>query len=340
MSLPLVDSDIRRVLDHYGEDMRSAIVRQHQSTGFSGANIWRLETLRGPACLRRWPAEHPPSDRLEFIQAVLWHVDQEGFRLVPVPWETTTHAGYVDLGGHLWEVAPWLPGSADFHESCSPDKLAAAMVALARFHQAASSFPLPTRGPAPSPGILERRQRLETLRRGGVSRLAAAARNEDWPEAQARAREIIRLFELTSADIAPLLDRASLVNVAIQPCIRDVWHDHILFQGDVVSGMIDFGAMRPESVATDIARLLGSLVEDDQAQWRSGIAAYESVRPLSTDELFLIEAFDRSAVTMSGLQWIEWIYGENRSFANQRSVIDRLDVILRRLRRLAQLSQS
>lgn len=74
--------------------------------GFSGAELWHLHAPRGPLCLRRWPAGHPSHERLEFIQAVLWHVDQEGFHRIPVPLETRHHHGYVLHAGHLWELAP------------------------------------------------------------------------------------------------------------------------------------------------------------------------------------------------------------------------------------------
>ncbi len=51
----------------------------------------------------------------------------------------------------------------------------------------------------------------------------------------------------------------------------------------------------------DISRLLGSLVGSDSMDRKQGIAAYELLRPLSGDELRLIDAYDRSSVLLSGL---------------------------------------
>src|SRR5207245_3133290 len=79
--------------------------------GFSGARLWRLQTPRGAACLRRWPMEQQV-ERLQFIQAVLWHVDQGGFHLASVPWETSERAGYVRHGGVFWELCSWMPCAA------------------------------------------------------------------------------------------------------------------------------------------------------------------------------------------------------------------------------------
>ncbi len=130
------------VLAAYPDDCRPKSIRALGSAGgFSGARFWRIEAPSGTLCLRRWPKEYPSTQRLEFIQAVLWHVVREGFTLAPLPRETRSRKGYVRHGGHLWELAPWMPGEADFHEAPTLDRLQAAMHSLAEFHLAAASFP-------------------------------------------------------------------------------------------------------------------------------------------------------------------------------------------------------
>ncbi len=101
-------------------------------------------------------------------------------------------------------------------------------------------------------------------------------------------------------------------------------------------GIIDFGSMRSENVAADVARLLGSLAGDQADDWRAGLAAYESVRRLSDDERSLVTAFDRSTVLLGGLQWLEWIYLEGRQFAQPDAVLLRVDELLSRLVTLSQ----
>lgn len=295
-----------------------------------------METDRGPACLRQWPRGFPNRERLEFIQAVLWHVDQEGFHLVPVPFETRTHAGYCIFDECYWEVTPWMPGCADFHRLPCPAKLQSAMTALANFHLAAASFPLPDAEYASSPGIIERFGKLKSLTEGKLEHLQESIGHRIWPELAHRATQLCRVFPDGAARLSGLIKPSQAAQVRLQPCIRDVWHDHILYCGVEVSGIIDFGAMRPECVSADVARLLGSMIADDAMMWNVGLSAYQSIRPLSEAELLLITAFDRTTVLMSGIQWLEWVFCEHRHFDDPDAVLARFDDILVRLLHLVE----
>ena len=278
--------------------------------------------------------EYPTVERLQFIQAVLWHVNIEGFELSPLPLEADSHAGFVEHQGALWQLEPWMPGAADYHASPSEARLRSALAALARFHLAAASFPLAENGPLPSPRLLQRRDRFEAIQAGELDRLEAAIRPGKWPALAERATRLVQLVRLASDRVGQTLAAAVSLQVPIQPCIGDVWHDHVLFLGDAVSGLVDFGGMRADTIAGDIARLLGSLVADDAAGWQVGLAAYSRYRPLSTDERRLVTAFDRSGVLLSGLEWIQWIYVDRRVFSSPAVIESRLDTGIARLARL------
>jgi Ser/Thr protein kinase RdoA (MazF antagonist) len=325
------------VLAAYPADCQPTRVEPLGSAGgFSGASFWQLSTARGLLCLRRWPRDYPPVDQLQFIQAVLWHVHHEGFDRVPLPLEAASHAGYVVHDGCFWELAPWMPGVADYHRAPSDTRLIAALAALAELHLAAASFPLPDIGPSVSPGMVRREAIFRHLQGGGIDQMAAAIQDGNWPALAARARRLVQLFHVAATGSAGLIDRATRLRVALQPCIRDIWHDHLLFTGDRVSGIVDFGSMKPDNVATDVARLLGSLVGDERSAWELGLAAYESIRPLSDDERSLINVFDRTTVLMGGLQWLEWIYLERKAFSDRTVIETRLDQTIERAERLAQ----
>lgn len=333
-----LDKQPERVLRLYGESCRPLeATAVAPGTSFSGAQMWRLRTPRGELCLRRWPREHPSPQRLEFIQAVLWHVDQEGFHDIPLPLETEHHHGYVRHEGYLWELAPWLPGLADFDRDPNGRRLHNALVAVARFHQAALSFPLPESGPAASPGLIERGGRLRDLMVDGLARIRHGMREESWPELAAAGRRALDLFAPLAPQITGSVEAAARLRVCLQPCIRDIWSAHVLFVEDEVSGLVDFGGLRPENVAADVARLLGSLARDDAAAWQAGLAAYQTVRPLSDDELRLVVVFDRSSALLSPLQWLDWLFVQRRRFPNRDAVIARYEQLLDRLARLAEM---
>jgi homoserine kinase type II len=165
--------------------------------------------------------------------------------------------------------------------------------------------------------------------------LSKAIVESDWPELARLAREFTHRAPPALDRVAKRLESAVRCQVPLQPCIRDVWHDHVLFTGEQVSGLIDFGAMRVDNIACDIARLVGSFVADDVPKWSAAVAAYSSIRPLSDSERELVAAFDQSTVLLGGLNWVRWIYVEGRSFPDRRRVAERLSALLGRLRHLA-----
>jgi Ser/Thr protein kinase RdoA (MazF antagonist) len=310
--------------------------------GFSGAAFWRVTTSRGDLCLRRWPAQHPTPERLRWIHSVLRHAAEKAIDFLPVPLAMRTGASFVQQDGHLWELAPWLPGKADYHDDPSPEKLAGAMRALASFHQAVSDFPHELPPVAPSPGLSQRLEMLRGLRNGELERIRQVVRDTrgssradvlGWNGFGDIAVRLISLFEATRERIHEELSVTVAVPLSLQVCLRDIWHDHVLLTKSRVTGIVDFGAMRVDSVCGDIARLLGSLVEDEAAGWKQGSAAYESVRPLTAEERRLVRAFDRSSTLLAGMNWLRWIYLEGRHFEDMAAITDRLEKICQRLER-------
>jgi homoserine kinase type II len=296
--------------------------------GFSGARLWKLETATGALCVRRWPEQHPGAERLRYIHTVLEHAGAAGLTFVPLPLRSADGRSFVDLDDSFWEITPWLPGAADYHQAPSPARLRAALQALAHFHRGVE--PLES-DHARSPGLEDRYRQLCHWRAQGFAPWTAACQHVNWPEFQTRAERLLELVTRHADATERVLCEGCRIPVPLQPAIRDVWHDHILFVGDEVSGIIDFGAMRRDSVAGDVTRLLGSLAGDDETQRRAGLASYEEIRPLTAAERSLLEAFDRSMVLMSGLNWVRWIAIEGRQFPDRARVLSRMDEWLTRL---------
>jgi homoserine kinase type II len=326
--------DYLPALRHYPADCRPRrAVPLGSAGGFSGACFWRLETPRGPLCLRRWPSEHPSAKHLAWIHKVLGWVAERGFAKLPLPIATGDGASFVRHGQHLWELTAWMPGEPDEDRPTSARRIEAAMKALGRFHRAAASFPRDDSIPVPSPGLI---QRLKTLRRfvDHTDQFRLAVGTAGPNKLRVLADSVLDLFPRIAQGVEDELAAAVTKPVRLQPCIRDIHRQHVLFEGQAVSGLIDFGAMRLESVAGDVARLIGSLAGDDAVARRVAMKAYMAENPLSQVEESLVEAFDRSSVLLSPLNWIEWIFVEKRRFELMDAVLARFEELAERLKRL------
>lgn len=308
--------------------------------GFSDAVIWQVSTPNEQLCLRRWPQAHPSLRGLLAIHGLMEHVASRGFRLSPVPKPTREGTTCIDYQEHLWDLTTWMPGEPSFAQNPSRDKLRAAMEALARFHQAALnySFDGAVSAVAPSPGLRQRLNMLEALQTNELTHLWSAARASAASNLRDLAFEMLEYLTTALPPVKDLLEHVVEVPLQLQWCLRDVRHDHLLFTGNEVTGLIDFGAAGIDSVAGDVARLLGSTVNDDQAGWQAGIATYHHQRRLSPAELRAIPAFDQAGLLCSAANWVRWLFVEGRSFPQLHALHAQLIWLRDRLAQLAKRS--
>jgi hypothetical protein len=82
----------------------------------------------------------------------------------------------------------------------------------------------------------------------------------------------------------------------------------------------------------DIARLVGSLVGDDQESRTFAFQSYAELRPLSPTDLELIDLLDDSGLVLSGLNWLTWLYLERRDMGPLDPIVERLNGIYQRLK--------
>jgi Ser/Thr protein kinase RdoA (MazF antagonist) len=330
-------TDLQPILDRYPPDCRPLQIHPLGTAGgFSGAQLWRITAPRGELALRRWPKEHPTQEGLRFIHKVLRHAAEHGISFVPVSATARDGESFVEQTGYLWELAPWMPGEADYERSPSDAKLQAAMATLAQFHVATANFvaEIPLAASRPSPAISRRLDQLQKLSRGSINELSQSLRPGILPELLPLARQFLTMLPTVVPLAIARLQPLATLPFPMQPCLRDIWHDHVLFTGNTVSGLVDFGAMQIETPAGDVARLLGSLAADDRENRNIGLAAYAAIRPLSPAELQAITAFDTSGILLSGANWLRWIHLEDRTFDNHEQVIQRFRKILERTNRL------
>ena len=303
--------------------------------GFSGARFWRIEDEQQAWCLRRWPqAACDDEKRLLWIHRQLALAHAKGCSFLPVPVFSNSRETLVEFGEHLWQMECWMPGKADYFTRPTDARLIAAMGALASFHEALRQD---SQRCQPSPGIQQRLQRLSELHDGKSPtdkfnhiQLAAQTFPADTEFRSLAAHLTVRFLRL-AVPLHQRLRDASQISVPIQTVIADIWHDHVLFSGDEVSGLVDFGAMRMDTCACDIARLLGSLAPDQANEWEKGIDAWRSKNKISPAEHDLIAVFDDSTTVLAGLNWLQWICLENRQFGDLRPITERMRLISLRM---------
>lgn len=294
--------------------------------GFSGARVYRVEAAGGTFCLRCWPEGDAelPSRRLSELHRFLQFLEHEGVREIAVPLKAHGGGTLMCVRGGRWQIEPWKTGTADFHSHPTELRLQNAMRALARVHRAAERYTPTTAGSqwfacgaGPPPAVRERLERLGGLAGRNLRQAVSPAVHlprESTETLLAAASNVHRAAAPAAAGLA----RLSAVSVSLHPCLRDVWHDHVLFLGEDVSGIIDASAARTENVASDLSRLLGSLLPDDVARWDAALDAYAAVRPLSLDERRLVRALDAAGVVLSAVHWIDRLTAPGRGEPSPR----------------------
>jgi Ser/Thr protein kinase RdoA (MazF antagonist) len=295
--------------------------------GFSGARLWRVESAAALLCLRAWPPGDPTPARLGIIHEWMRSARDAGLSFVPAVLPTVGAATWVEHLGRLWELTTWMPGRADFRERPSRARLEVACTALAQLHTVWGRKPSP---PAPCPAVLRRlaraREWLALLQSGWQPSFGPEGDDPVVPWAR-------RAWSVLLTRIAEVPGRLAAWHgrvMPLQPCLCDVWHDHVLYEGNLVVGVIDFGAAKVDHVAVDLARLLGSFAGGDAALWSAGIQAYARWRPLAAEEEALAAVLDETGLVVGLATWLRWLYSEGRTFADRMAVAGRLaDLVAR-----------
>jgi Ser/Thr protein kinase RdoA (MazF antagonist) len=290
--------------------------------GFSGARIWRGTLPDGRSfALKAFPVDFD-AHRLDQVHRWMTAARATGLEFVPTIERCGGDRTIAECDGRCWEIASWMPGSADFHANPSDIRLIAAVTAVARIHKSWKETRV-----APCPAVLRRWQALrdwEVLVRSGWRPRFESA-DPIAPHAKAAWNCLPARVVEARQSLFSWLDRP----LTLQPCIGDVWHDHILFEGDRVSGIVDYAAAKMDHVAADLARLLGSLIEGDALRSETAIKAYSAVRVLSNVEL--IPILDRSGVVASVANWLRRLYFDNEPVADRAAVAARLSKLVRQL---------
>ena len=235
--------------------------------GYSGAAVWRGESPTGVPlfALKAWPPGVTPA-RLHEVHAAMARA--------ALPFAPTVVPPIAEVGGRVWDVTSWMPGTADF--ATNPTRLAAAMAALAAIHRAWAATTLRI---DVCPGVVRRLtacdRALVTLGPPALTLVAARA----------------------AATLRPWLHRP----MPLQLCLRDVHADHVLYTHDRVTGVIDYGAVAVDHPAVDLARLIGP----DPDRIRPAVELYRASGGVPSVDADFVLALADGGLVGSVLRWLD-----------------------------------
>jgi homoserine kinase type II len=300
-------------------------VRLGNRGGFSGARLWRGGGAAGEFCLRAWPAGEE-ADRVRRLHRLMRHARGQGLDFVPAVHVAGDGDTVVEVVARVWELSGWLPGRADYAEHPAPVRLEVAAEALARLHRAWEVYATPAQ---PCPAVRRRQEVLADWERFVAAgwRPSGPPTDPVGPVAERAWRLLHRWMTDISMQLRPWADHCQ----RLQPCLCDVWHDHLLFEGDRLTGLVDYGAVKHDHVAVDLARMLGSLVGDDAAGWECGLRSYRRVRRLSDEEAWLARVLDHTGTVLGMVNWLRWLYHDGRTYEDRPAVARRLESLVTRV---------
>lgn len=309
--------------------------------GLSGARIWQMTGQRGSFCLREWPQPYPDSDKLREIHRCQIWARKKGLEFVPavviIGSGEMAHLAakdpptFVMAEGHFWELTEWLPGLANYWESPSQERLKASAKALANLHlvwreltRSLSSLTVPAKVQGDQvPAIADRCAKLRNLNVQVVVEMQEKLERFNEMPWYMPAKEILRQIDGLKPTLYSALAYWHKYTFPCQYVLRDVWHDHVLFRGDHCTGLIDYGSLRVDTVATDLVRMLGSLTKSDpDSDWDIAVEAYQEVAELEEVELAILRDLYESSVVLSGIQWIQWLAVEGKAFPGKNEFVN------------------
>ena len=234
-----------------------------------------LVRTQGQRCILTLYEKRVRTEELPFFLALMRHLSERGLHC-PLPLSDRDGRVLHTLSDRPAALFSFLEGQSP--QNITPTQCGAVGVTLAHLHRIGQDFPL---------------RRCNALGPQAWSALAAdclaAAADDAYPG-------------ITAPVLAELafLDRAWPQDLPSGLCHADLFPDNVFFQGDMVSGVIDFYFACTESLAYDLAICLnawcfGPEQRFDRARGCQLLAGYQQQRPLTAAERAALPTLARGA---------------------------------------------
>lgn len=315
-----------------------SVVHAHRITGgFSSSRVWRLETPNQNYCLKSWPRLTAKTCRLNQIHQHLHLLSDANLEFVPRLVPDVLGSWLVEDENWLWEVTTWLAGQADNSVIVPRVRRESAIKAITKIHEIWRRNEVRR---ALSPGWNDRLKLLakadsqraffSTILQPSVEKYFARQRIDETMPADSNSQRMLQ--ELADRTISHLHRSSRRLIESLQELnqpqdlqfvIRDLHSEHVLYTGDLVTGVLDYGAARIDEPLLDLVRLLGSQAPFDRQARYETLELYltlqvpdriSTTKCLSMSPLKRYSLLDEVSTLLSSIQWLDWLVVQHRSF--------------------------
>src|SRR5260370_39093109 len=290
MSAPNADANnalpspqmIGEIISAYGLEGLQLDGASLEGTGYI---TFRVITAKGVLALRRKKgsaskimAKHPDiSDSIEGQHRLILFLHDHGFPVAP-PLLTNGKDTYVSILGIPYSLYPFIDGQP--MDPSNPRQLRASAETLARYHQLTAGYSgVPPLTQAPFPELFA--EKLRDFRKYSET-------FDDSLSTLGMAESMVS-FKSTLDEIESEIQNLSYTSLPQVVTHGDYKPGNVLFQGDNVAAVIDFGRSRKEARLFDIAKTISGLLgTNDNATFlemtSAFFTAYDRTHPLNSRE--------------------------------------------------------
>ncbi|MFM7166403.1 MAG: phosphotransferase family protein [Planctomycetaceae bacterium] len=285
--------------------------------GLSEATVWQVQDLSGELfAVKVWQPDSAAQVRHRcFVRRWMLSASESCPDIVPRP---RAHAGMrgaepaliLQQGRFAWQVESWRPGqflcgvpAPECLESTAL-KLLPLYVSGRAFGVRWSSSTLALEN-TQSKAILRRAELVEELQQGCLRRLSQAAHRCGDAEVTAAVLQFSQWLQSWLPWLHLQLQPWCSQTMMLQPVLRDLRTENVLYQDGQISGVIDWDAAGVDHPCLDVARLLRSWYPQDGAARVAATDCWAKLWQLSARERQLLSVFDASIVMLNPVVWLQ-----------------------------------
>lgn len=305
-TLRLAEAHVREILGHY--DLGNVRSVAWLADGFQSDN-YTLLTDRGKYCLRLIYEKEP---RVEYVLGLYAVLADRGIPTArPVP--TVEDRLFVLHRGNPTAIQTFVEGISAADD---PKPLSVYGQVLGRLHAALAATG------------------LEGLKGEGKGCLASVRKFAEWFPPDPWVRGQYEALERELARLPLSMYTRCVVHGDCGP--KDFY-----FEGDRLSGILDFGAAHPDYVLYDLATMMmytRTFAQEKRTEYESFIRAYRGAFPLPPEELGGLHAFLRTRFLIQvGFSWRRYRRGESQGLTSPEDNLEGMEWDIAMLRLMEEI---